>query len=163
MDDEDNNYDCKFNPNFIIIQLELHSNFYYSPSFSYRTDKDEIVCDIFRNNSPAFWQTDLTEDIYDDDDDDDDDDDPWVLTDSKQFINKIPLSTFLNLSYSTFCHIHIYIHTGTRFVNKRQGGGIDCKNCRLYHNQQMSRIILSIWICFLIILFHCFFSFLFSL
>jgi len=44
----------------------------------------------------------------------DDDDDPWVLTDV------------------------------TRFVNTRKGGGIDHKNCRLYHNQQRTHIILLI-------------------
>ena len=63
VDDEHDSYDGKVNPNFIIIQLQLHSNFYYSPSFSYQ-----------QSNDLALRQTNPNKD------DDDDDDDLWVLT-----------------------------------------------------------------------------------
>ena len=74
MNDEDNRYDSMFNSNFIIIQLQLHSNFYYSP-----TNKDDDISNIFRNNNPALQQTDSTEGVNGDYDDDN----PWVLTDGK--------------------------------------------------------------------------------
>ena len=36
VDDKDDSYDGKFNPNVNLFQLQLHSNFYYSPTFSYQ-------------------------------------------------------------------------------------------------------------------------------
>jgi len=55
------------------------------------------------------------------DDYDGDDDDPWLLS-------SFPISHFFHYSTSfLFCRTHPYIYTGTRFVNKRKGGGIDSR------------------------------------
>ena len=63
------------------------------------------------------------------------------------FIIEIPLSTSL-----IFPLILLLSFFGARFANKRKEGGIDSKNCRLYHNQQRTCIDLSIlFTCLLII------------
>ena len=67
VDDENDSYDGEVNPNFIIIELQLHSNFHYSPSFTYQ-----------QSNNLALRPTNPNKD---EDDDNDDDDDPWLLTD----------------------------------------------------------------------------------
>ena len=63
------------------IQLQVHSNFDYSPSFSYQKKdykKGDSIGDTFKNTDPVLRQNNSNKDDYDGDDDD-----PWVLTDGK--------------------------------------------------------------------------------
>ena len=112
VDDEDDNYDGKLNPNLSLFNSSS-TNLIFILLLLSSTIKDDGIGDIFRNTNPALRQTNLHEDDYDDNDDD-----QWVLTDGEYWFNilfiiefPLPTSFIFSLFYFSLFVVptHVYI------------------------------------------------------